>query len=210
MRLSLVEAQHQSSLHWQGEKKGTVGMKYASSIVVSTVAVCLVGSAWSSPLTMSGLVGPAPTERAKASASSLLQVYSARVRAPIDVNQEEFLWNNDFGKNDFLYEPAHSDYTICTRNGKVLERVRNARNPNDPELTVVSLPPGDYEVKAKARNFGLVTIPVVIEAGKLTTVNLQRGENPVVESVAKANAVLLGGYRIVGWQAKTSAWPNSQ
>jgi hypothetical protein len=47
-------------------------------------------------------------------------------------------------------------------------------------------------------------------AGKLTVVNLQRGENPVVQSVAKSDAVLLGGYRIVGWQAKTSAWPDSQ
>jgi hypothetical protein len=24
------------------------------------------------------------------------------VRAPVDVNKEEFLWNNDFGRNDFL------------------------------------------------------------------------------------------------------------
>jgi hypothetical protein len=120
------------------------------------------------------------------------------------------LWNNDFGKNDFLYEPAHSDYTISTQDGKILERVRNARDPNDPQPAVVPLPPGIYEVKAKARDFGVVTIPVVVEAGKLTRVNLQRGQNPVVASVARSNAVLLGGSRIVGWQANSSAWPNSQ
>jgi hypothetical protein len=72
------------------------------------------------------------------------------------------------------------------------------------------LAPGNYEVKATARGFGVVTIPVVIEAGKLTRVNLQRGENPVVESVARTNAVLLGGYRIVGWRANSSTWPDSQ
>ena len=126
-------------------------MKFVSSIVVSTAVVCLAGCASSSPLTVSGPVGPAPTERAKAPGISSLQVYSARVRAPVDLNKEEFLWNNDFGKNDFLYEPAHSDYTISTQDGKILERVRNARDPNDPQPAVVPLPPGIYEVKAKAR-----------------------------------------------------------
>ncbi len=185
-------------------------MKYVSSILVSTAAVCLIGCASAAPVAVVGPVGPAPTGRAKASGGSSLQVYSARVRALVDVNKEEFLWNNDFGKNDFLYEPAHSDYTICTRDGTVLEHVRNARTANDPEPAVVPLPPGNYEVKAKARDYGVVTIPVVVEAGKLTVVNLQRGGNPVADSVAKANAVLLGGYRIVGWQAKRSAWPDSQ
>ena len=185
-------------------------MKYVSSIVVRTAVVCLIGCASAEPVAVSGPVGPAPAGRAQASGRSSLQVSSARVRAPVDVNKEEFLWNNDFGKNDFSYEPAHSDYTICTRDGKVLEHVRNARNANDPEPAVVPLPPGNYEVKAKARDYGVVTIPVVVEAGKLTLVNLQWGENPVVDSVAKANAVLLGGYRIVGWQAKSSAWPDSQ
>src|ERR1035441_9949049 len=89
-------------------------------------------------------------------------------------------------------------------------RMAKARGPDDPEPAVVPLPSGHYEVKAKSRDYGVVTIPVVVEAGKLTLVNLQRGANPVVDSVAKANAVLLGGYRIVGWQAKSSAWPDRQ
>ena len=185
-------------------------MKFVSSVVVSMAVVCLAGCASSAPLTVSGPVGPAPTGSAKAPGGSSLQVYSARERAPLDLNKEEFLWNNDFGKNEFLYEPAHSGYTLCSRDGKVIEHVCNARNPNDPEPAVVPLAPGNYEVKATARGFGVVTIPVVIEAGKLTRVNLQRGENPVVESVARTNAVLLGGYRIVGWRANSSTWPDSQ
>jgi hypothetical protein len=210
MSLSLVKMEHYESPNWQVEAKGRVIMKCISSIVVGTAVVCLIGCASSAPFTVSGPVGPAPAERAKGLGGSALQVYSARVRAPVDLNKEEFLWNNDFGKNDFLYEPAHSDYTVCTRDGKVLQRVHNARNPNDPEPAMVPLPPGNYEVKANARGFGVVTVPVVIETGKLTMVNLQRGENPVVESVARTNAVLLGGYRVVGWRAKSSAWPDSQ
>jgi hypothetical protein len=185
-------------------------MKYVSSIMVSAAVACLAGCASSAPLTVSGPVGPAPTERAESSSGSSLQVYSARVRAPVDLNKEEFLWNNDFGKNDFLYEPAHSDYTICTQDGKVLKHVRNARDPDDPQPAVVPLPPGSYEVKAKARDLGVVTIPIVVEAGKLTLVNLQRGQNPAVESVDRSNAVLLGGHLIVGWRAERSAWPDTQ
>jgi hypothetical protein len=185
-------------------------MRYASSIVVSMAVICLAGCASSAPLTVSGPIGPAPTERAKAASGSSLQVYSARVRATVDANMEEFFYDDDFGKNDFLYERAHSDYTICSRDGKVLQHVRNARDLNDPKPAVVPLPPGPYEVKARARDFGLVTIPVVIEAGKLTMVNLQRGQNPVVESVARTNAVCLGGNLIVGWRAPSSAWPDNQ
>jgi hypothetical protein len=185
-------------------------MKHVGSIGVSTAVICLVGCATSAPLTVSGPVGPAPAEHANASGGSALQVYSARSRAPVDVNMEEFFWNNDFGKNEFLYEPAHTDYTVYTQDGKVLEHVRNARYPNDSQPAVVPLPPGNYKVKARARGFGLVTIPVVIEPGKLTRVNLQRGENPVVKSVARSDAVLLGGYRIVGWRADSPARPESQ
>jgi len=185
-------------------------MKFGIAIVVSSSVACLIGCASTSQIAISEGVGPAPTGLAEAQGKSVLQVYSARVKAPTDLNREEFLVNNRFGKNDFLCEAAHTDYTICTRDGEVLQRVRNARNPNDPEPAQVPLPPGSYEVKANARGFGLVTIPVVVEPGKLTMVNLQRGENPVVSSVAKSNAVLLGGHLIVGWRANSSSGSESQ
>ncbi len=184
-------------------------MRYVSSIVIGGAMVCLTGCASSAPLTVSGPVGPAPDGRTEASGSSSLQVYSARVRAPADVYKEEFLWNNDFGRNDFLYEPAHSDYTIYTQDGKVLRHVHNARGPDDPQPAVVPLPPGNYEVKAKARGIGMITIPVVVEVGKQTTVNLQRGQNPVVKSIDRTNAVVLD-HLIVGWRAESSARPDNQ
>jgi hypothetical protein len=187
----------------RNERKRT--MKYAIAIAASSSVACLVGCASTQHIAVSEAVGPAPTEIAETSGKSVLQVYSARVKAPIDPNREEFLWNNDFGKNDFLYEPAHTDYTICTEDGKVLQRVRNARGPQDAEPTAVPLPPGRYLVKAEARDFGLVTIPVVIEPGKPTVVNLQRYRKPVSESAAKTDLVWLGDRRIVGWRAKSSS-----
>jgi hypothetical protein len=176
-------------------------MKYVSSIVMSTAAVCLVGCATPAQFTVSEPVGPTPTERARSPDDSTLQVYSARVRAPVDVNREEFLWNNDFGRNDFLYEPAHTDYTIYYQNGKMFKHVRNAQGAGDPQPVLMSLPPGRYEVVAYARGFGLVIIPVVVEKGKRTIVNLQRTPNEVVAAVPKSEAVCLAGDRIVGWRA---------
>ena len=57
-------------------------------------------------------------------------------------------YNNDFGKNEFLYEPAHTDYTIYAQNGEVFRHVRNARDPNDQAPTLVTLPAGSYKVEA--------------------------------------------------------------
>jgi hypothetical protein len=177
-------------------------MKYTTLIVASNVLVCLVGCASPSPIAISEPVGPAPTVHGHATGSSSLQVYTARVRAPVDLNREVFMENNDFGRNDFLYEPAHTDYSICSKDGKVLQQVCNARGPNDPEPAVVPLAPGAYEIKAKARDYGLVTIPVVIEPGKLTSVNLQRNRKVIAGPVPKTELVLLGKNRIVGWRAK--------
>jgi hypothetical protein len=177
-------------------------MKYVASIALSSLAGCLAGFASSAPLAITEAVGPAPTEHAQATGKSTLEVYTARVRAPVDLNREVFEWNNDFGKNDFLYEAAHSDYTILSADGKVLQQVRNARGPSDFQPAVVSLAPGTYKIRAKARDYGEVTIPVVIEAARLTSVNLERYRSPVSDSVPRTDLVLLGRDRVVGWKAK--------
>ena len=185
-------------------------MKCKILMVASNALVCLVGCASPSQLAISRPVGPAPIGQGQGTGKSSLQVYSARVRAPVDVYKEEFFWNNDFGKNDFLYEPAHSDYTIYSQDGKIVQRVCNAQGPNDAEPAVVSLAPGTYKIEAKARDFGRVTIPVVIEPGKLTSVNLQRYRQPVSEPVAKTELVGLGNSRVLGWRAKGPTPADSQ
>jgi hypothetical protein len=182
-------------------------MKCANLIVASSAVMCLAGCASPAHVAVSEPVGPAPMAIVNMSAGAQLQVYSARTKAPVDLNKEEFRWNNDFGKNDFLYEAAHTDYTIYTQDGKVVEQVRNARNYEDPQPATVSLPPGTYRVMARTRNFGWVTIPVVIEPHKLTVVNLQREANPVIAPVDRADAVLLGGYCVVGWRTNVASHP---
>lgn len=121
--------------------------------------------------------------------------------------RQEFLWNNQFGDNGFHYGLAHTDYTIYTPDGKVFQKVQNARGFDDPGPTVVSLPPGRYEVEAAAQDYGTVNIPMVIEPGKLTVVNLQRTLNPVMASVDRKDAVVLGGDRIIGWRSNVASQP---
>ncbi len=83
-------------------------MTYASSIAAAGAMLWLVGCASAPKLAVREPVGPARTAQVRAAAEGQLAGYSARERAPVDLNKEEFLWNNDFGRNDFLYEPAHT------------------------------------------------------------------------------------------------------
>jgi hypothetical protein len=176
-------------------------MKYAVIIAAGSALACLAGCASPSQVAISERVGPAPTASRPAALGSALQVYSARMRLPVDLNREEFVSNNDFGKNDFPYEPGHTDYTICSQDGKALQEVRNARDPSDPEPAMVPLAPGTYRIEALARGFGTVSVPVVIEPGKLTSVNLQSCRKPISDSVPRMDMVLLGNSRVVGWKA---------
>ena len=81
----------------------------------------LLGCASPSGITVSEPVRPAPTAPGQPALQSSLQVYSARGRRPYNPNQNEFRMNNDFGTNDFLYRPAHSDYGIYSEDGKLLQ-----------------------------------------------------------------------------------------
>jgi len=98
------------------------------------------------------------------------------------VNFEEYFANNDFGGNRFPHEPAHTDYTILTDDGHVFERVQNARNPNDAKPALVTLPAGTYKIEAQGKYTDpgtvVVLVPVTIQAGQLTKVQLDGDWRP--------------------------------
>jgi hypothetical protein len=185
-------------------------MRYAVLIAAGSALACVVGCASPREVAIEDPVGPAPLAGTQPAVGSALQVYSARSRSYVDVNREEFMANNEFGKNDFLYKSAHTDYTIYSQDGKVLREVHNARGPNDPDPAVVPLPPGKYEIEAHARDFGMVKLPVVIERGRLTVVNLQRQRKQVPDSAPRSELVLLGQHRVVGWKATTTTGAESR
>lgn len=73
---------------------------------------------------------------------------------------------------------------------------------NDESPTVVRLPEGHYKILAEADGFGRVTVPVVIQWGKLTEVNLEtwgRKKTPIIDEAAVVQ--LPNGY-VVGWRAE--------
>jgi hypothetical protein len=116
----------------------------------------------------------------------------------------EWRRNNDFGRNEFLYEPTHSDYTIYAASGEIFRHVRNARDANDGTPTVVALPAGSYHVEAKGVNCDSdgvkVRMTVVIQPGQTTLANLEGGWSPVGEYQEIQVAKLPCG-RAIGWRA---------
>jgi hypothetical protein len=72
----------------------------------------------------------------------------------------------------------------------------------DESPMVVVLPQGNYKVLARADGYGRITVPVVINGGKLTEVNLEtwnRKKTPVSNEAAVVQ--LPNGY-VVGWRAE--------
>ncbi len=102
------------------------------------------------------------------------------------------------GDNPTWYQ--HKDYTIYDQQGRRVEHVRNtvgyyARRPN-----LISLPPGKYVVRAEAKDYLFVKVPVVIESGRITKVHLDGDWQP--SAADKQELVSLPTGIPVGWAAK--------
>ncbi len=93
----------------------------------------------------------------------------------------------------------HTDYQICTPEGKRFKRVWNALPGGDEFPAEVTLPPGNYFVKAQADFYGPVTVPVVIKTNQVTQVVLQPGWKPEGH-FDEADLVRFPKGYFVGWQ----------
>ena len=188
-------------------------MRYAGIFAVVGAGVLLVGCASAPRVVVNEPVGPAPAGVAHGTGEGSMVIYSARTPADVDVNTVEWRWNNDFGKNTFLSEAAHSDYTIYTGSGDVFKQVHNARNANDDSPTVVRLPPGSYRVEAEGINCSSdrvkVVMTIVIEPGQTTLANLEGGWSPAGQYEETQVAKLPCG-RAIGWRAPEAGYTGIQ
>ncbi len=188
-------------------------MKYARTVILAGTMVGLVGCASVPKVVVVDPVGPAPTEASQGTGTGSLVIYSARALADVDLNEQEWRRTNDFGRNQFLYEPAHTDYTIYARNGDVVKRVRNAHDPSDETPTVVTLPAGSYKVEAEGINCDgsrvRLLIPVEIGSGQMTLAHLEEGWQPPTEYKETQVARLPCG-KIIGWRATGPALASLQ
>ena len=174
-----------------------------NALVLAGALIGLVGCATPTKLAVLEPIGPSPAVTSVSGGDGYLQVYSAQKMAGVDANMEEWRWNNDYGRNAFEYEPAHTDYTIYGQAGGVIEQVRNSRDPADGTPTLVPLPPGRYEIQAEARDASgtvEVKVPVVVQVGKTTRAHLEGGWKPR-HRYSDNEVVRLPDGEIAGWLA---------
>ena len=95
--------------------------------------------------------------------------------------------------------PAHTDYTVATPSDTVIERVSNRTGSFDKHPASVKLPSGEYHVRAQYNRGGFVTVSVVIETGKVTTLNLDGSPIPPGDSAASV-AIHGPDGAVIGWR----------
>ena len=187
-------------------------MKQIKAVVLAGALVGLAGCASAPSVVVTEPLGPAPMGVAQGQDEGSLVIYSARTPADVDLNMDEWRANNDYGKNAYLYEPAHTDYTIYSRSGQVLRQIRNARDPNDGTPTIVTLPPGSYRVAAEAVSCDSsrvnVLMTVVIKPGQATIAHLEGGWNPQGQ-FGQAELAKLPCGRVIGWRAPEAGFASS-
>ncbi len=158
-------------------------MKFKTAFVIVAV-VPLLSACASAPLSLNP-VGPGPFTRPAATRGmGQLQVYTE---------------TEEYYEDQMPWFP-HSDYQLYTTEGKRLKRVWNHDSHEDETPAIVTLPPGQYVVKAWAEHYGPVSVPVLIRPNQLTRVLLQPGWKPDV-SIARSDLVQMPKGYFVGWRA---------
>lgn len=143
-------------------------------------------------------VGPAPHEPSSPVLEGLLVVFSAFDPTPSIKGN--------------LYRAYYTDYRIFSSDGnQLLKEVQNNSGKLLDGPKRVQLPAGTYRVLARANGYGVVTVPVVIRPGQVTTVHLE-GTNwwPARSAIFQSNPVRLPHGQIVGWRAAADDAPSNQ
>ena len=156
-------------------------MKLAALIVIFSMLT--LGCVNSRTIAIADAVGPTKT-LSESSSQGLLVVYSAL---------------NGLTTRDPTH-PRHTNYEIRTGDGKLLQTVVNRAGSFAQDPARVSLPAGTYRVIARAVNIGKVELPVVIAAGQVTTVDLNK--ESAADASGNRNHVLLPNGQVIGVRAE--------
>jgi hypothetical protein len=85
--------------------------------------------------------------------------------------------------NDAWYFP-HSFYAIYTIDGKLFKKINSQYSADEEIPDVVALPFGSYIVVARSEKEGYIRLPVVIEAGRRTILDLDLREEGSLRRIA--------------------------
>jgi hypothetical protein len=160
-------------------------MRFASTLLFALATI--IGCA-SDPITLPA-VGPSTSSQSRLSGRGSLQVFTALTE------------RNDSGIQ-YLYP---QNYLIYQTNKMVKGVVNSALMEEQP--VIVTLPAGEYMIKAPSNGFGWVWVPVVINGGALTEVHLDRRWRPH-ELAGTTNVAFLPDGSPMGWLA-SSKWKGS-
>lgn len=100
---------------------------------------------------------------------------------------------------------AHSGYVVRKNRGQLIARVDNNASEVEAEPEKLPLPPGLYEVQARATNVGTVIVPVVIAPGQRTDVFLDARGMPQKDAAGLSDPVRLADGRVVGPRAAAAS-----
>jgi hypothetical protein len=156
-------------------------------------ASLLIGCA-STPIALAP-VGPNPNGSLTAASMGELQVFSSLVRQHDDQNQA------GDGMPGWY---QHTDYCIYTPQGKLVKRVGNTTGHYEETPRLVILRPGRYLIKAEARDYSWVQLPVTIERGRTTRVHLDDNWKPA-EPAPKNALISMPNGNPVGWRDQANA-----
>ena len=150
--------------------------------VTAALALASLSACATPPVVLQHEVGPSRAPGGGAAYGHLV-VYSATY-APV-IEQSEY--------------PVHTDYTVATLDDRPIQRVGNGTGPFESYPAKVSLPAGEYHVRAQYAGGGFVVVPVVIEPLKTTVVDLD--SEAVPQQTDTSNMVRLPDGHVVGWRA---------
>lgn len=95
----------------------------------------------------------------------------------------------------------HTSYTLYDSRGTQLQKVENRAGLFAADPITLNLAAGEYRIKALAASAGSVIVPVVVAAGRTTTVYLD--DTPVPRDLqASSSEVKLPDGHVVGWRAR--------
>lgn len=163
-------------------------MKMPSILLGALACAWLTGCASDSNQANIQPVGPRPAATANPDDNGTLIVYSAFA------TDADFYDRNPYGRR-------YTNYKILTADGRLYERVQNNNGTLMQDALPVSLPPGNYQVKAQSNGHGRLTVPVVIATHQTTTLHLEGGGAwQQREGLNDTNAVRLPSGEIIGYR----------
>jgi hypothetical protein len=156
-------------------------------ILLATGLVSLLVGCSSTPVALAP-VGPNPVDIESMDSKGALQVFSS-------------LTGRSEGDNPTWHK--HTEYYIYNLHGKLLKHVDNTIGHYENAPRPVALPAGRYLVKAHAKDYFWVNVPVTIERGRTTRVHLDDNWK-LPANTPKTELVSMPNGNPVGWRAEST------